>query len=152
MTVPIDTISGPWGNNGGNFWSFRPVNKINQIVITYSAGNNPIALTFSATKADGSKDTITVGGAGPDSITGTDTVDIGADEYVTGISGTFGIYLDNNVLRSIKFITNLKAYGPYGPNVGTPFSSVNVVGNEIVGFLGRSGYYVDAIGTYNTPK
>nr|5AV7_A Chain A, Lectin [Calystegia sepium]5AV7_B Chain B, Lectin [Calystegia sepium]5AV7_C Chain C, Lectin [Calystegia sepium]5AV7_D Chain D, Lectin [Calystegia sepium] len=151
--VPMDTISGPWGNNGGNFWSFRPVNKINQIVISYGGGgNNPIALTFSSTKADGSKDTITVGGGGPDSITGTEMVNIGTDEYLTGISGTFGIYLDNNVLRSITFTTNLKAHGPYGQKVGTPFSSANVVGNEIVGFLGRSGYYVDAIGTYNRHK
>ncbi|XP_019180885.1 PREDICTED: mannose/glucose-specific lectin-like [Ipomoea nil] len=151
--VPMDTIAGPFGFSGGDFWSFRPVNKINQIVIHYASGNNPIALTFSSTKDDGSKDTITVGGAGPDRIVNTDTVNIdNADEYLVDISGTFGIYLDNNVLRSIKFTTNLKDYGPFGPNVGEPFSPVRVVPNKIVGFLGRSGFYIDAIGTYNSNK
>lgn len=72
--VPMDTIAGPFGFSGGNFWSFRPVNKINQIVIHYTTGNNPIALTFSSTRDDGSKDTITVGGGGPEVVVNTDTV------------------------------------------------------------------------------
>nr|GME19688.1 mannose/glucose-specific lectin-like [Ipomoea batatas] len=154
MAAPKDAISGPWGNIEGNFWSFRPVNKINQIVIHYGAGYNPIALTFSCTKDDGSKDTITVGGGGPDRIIAIDTVNIfNAAEYLIMISGTIGIYEGNNVLRSIKFTTNMKELGPFGQNDGEPFTAtVNFVPNEIVGFLGHSGYYINAIGTYNLPK
>ncbi|XP_019180886.1 PREDICTED: mannose/glucose-specific lectin-like [Ipomoea nil] len=152
MAVSTDTIVGPWGYNGGNVWSFRPVRKINEIVISYGGyGANPIALTFSCIKADGSKDTITVGKDGPDEITNIDTVNIdGSDEYLTGISGTFGIYLDNNVLRSIKFTTNEREYGPYGTVDETPFTSNIPSGYQIVGFLGRAGYYIDAIGAYIT--
>lgn len=70
MAITTDAISGPLGNNGGNFWSFRPINKINQIVIS-SGGpgiNNPIGITFSCIKDDGSKDMFTIGGGGTDTI------------------------------------------------------------------------------------
>ncbi|XP_019180881.1 PREDICTED: mannose/glucose-specific lectin-like [Ipomoea nil] len=153
--IPMDKIAGPFGFSGGDFWSFRPVNKINQILIHYSgdSGDNPIALTFSSTRDDGSKDTIKVGGAGPERIIKTDMVNIdNADEHLEHISGTFGIHLDVKVLRSIKFTTNLKDYGPFGHTDGETFHPVHVVPNKIVGFLGRSGFYIDAIGTYNSDK
>lgn len=74
------------------------------------------------------------------------------NEYLTGISGTYGIYEGVNVLLSIKFYTNIKEYGPFGSdNDGTPFSFVIQGGGEIVGFHGRSGYFIDAIGAYVAP-
>nr|GLL43559.1 mannose/glucose-specific lectin-like [Ipomoea trifida]GMD14757.1 mannose/glucose-specific lectin-like [Ipomoea batatas]GMD80331.1 mannose/glucose-specific lectin-like [Ipomoea batatas] len=155
MAVPTDTVSGPLGNYGGNFWSFRPVNKINQIVILSggSGNNNPIGITFSCIKDDGSKETITVGGGGTDTrVTRTDTVFIdGADEYLTEICGTFGPFIDStySVLRSIKFTTNVRVFGPYGPEVGRPFNFQAPNGQKIVGFIGRAGFYVDAIGIYS---
>nr|GME10095.1 mannose/glucose-specific lectin-like [Ipomoea batatas] len=157
MAVSTDAATGPLGNNGGNFWSFRPVNKINQIVISSGGpgNNNPIGITFSSTNNDGSKDTLTIGGGGTDTtVIRNDMINIdGADEYLTEISGTFGPFIDMsfNVLRSIKFTTNVRAFGPYGPNVGTPFNFQTQNGSKIVGFFGRAGFYVDAVGTYNAP-
>ncbi|XP_019180880.1 PREDICTED: mannose/glucose-specific lectin-like [Ipomoea nil] len=157
MAIPTDVVSGPLGNSGGDFWSFRPTNKINKIVILFggSGNNNPIGITFSCIKNDGSKETITVGGGGTDTIvTRTDTVVIdGTDEYLTEVSGTFGPFIDSSysVLRSIKFTTNVRVFGPYGPDVGTPFSFQPPDGTKISGFIGRAGIYVDAIGIYSAP-
>lgn len=72
-------------------------------------------------------------------------------EYLTGISGTFGGYGNHVVIRSLKFHTNMKEHGPMGTQDGTPFSFVMQEG-VIVGFYGRAGYYLDAIGVYATPK
>ena len=63
---------------------------------------------------------------------------------IIGISLASGESLDR-----ISFFTLLpdgtyKSYGPYGPYGGTP---VTVVG-KVVGFFGRSGQYLDALGFY----
>ncbi|XP_019180884.1 PREDICTED: mannose/glucose-specific lectin-like [Ipomoea nil] len=155
MAISTDVAYGPLGHNGGTFWSFRPINNINQIVISSggSGNNNPIGITFSSSNKDGSKNTLTIGGGGNETtVIRNDTINIdGADEYLTEISGTFGRFLDMrfDVLRSVKFTTNLRVFGPYGPNVGRPFNLPAQNGNKIVGFFGRAGFYVDAIGTYN---
>jgi hypothetical protein len=54
------------------------------------------------------------------------------------------------VIRSLAFRTNLRAYGPFGAAEGTPFS-FPVVGGVIVGFYGRSGWQLDAVGLYVAP-
>ncbi|XP_019180877.1 PREDICTED: mannose/glucose-specific lectin-like [Ipomoea nil] len=158
MAVSTDVAYGPLGHNGGDFWSFRPRNKISQIVISIGGPgnnkNNPIGLTFSTTNNDGSKDTLSIGGGGSDTaVVRKETIDIdGTDEYLTEISGTFGpLDRSYNVLRSIKFTTNAREFGTYGPNVGTPFNFQAQNDNKIVGFFGRAGFYIDAIGTYNAP-
>ena len=49
------------------------------------------------------------------------------------------------VLRSITFYTNKAIYGPYGNEIGDAFTSSLATG-KVVGFHGRSGVYLDAIG------
>jgi predicted flap endonuclease-1-like 5' DNA nuclease len=64
------------------------------------------------------------------------------DEYLAGISGRSGWYVD-----SIQFQTNKRsshAYGGAGGDQG--FSLRAAEGQEIVGLFGREGWYVDAIG------
>ena len=48
-------------------------------------------------------------------------------------------------LWSITFYTNKAIYGPYGDEIGDAFTSSVAVG-KVVGFRGRSGVYLDAIG------
>ncbi|TVU23360.1 hypothetical protein EJB05_25720, partial [Eragrostis curvula] len=74
------------------------------------------------------------------------TICLGPSEFVKEVSGTTGEYENKIVVRSLKFITNITTYGPFGreQNNGTPFSSYGTV----VGFHGRSGVYLDSIGTY----
>nr|XP_018628286.1 putative late blight resistance protein homolog R1B-16 isoform X8 [Nicotiana tomentosiformis] len=70
-------------------------------------------------------------------------------EYLTGIKGTFGRCGSHLVIKSLCFITNAKNYGPFGSEAGgTPFSLVMREGGAIVGFHGRCGAYLDAIGVY----
>lgn len=51
------------------------------------------------------------------------------------------------VIRSLAFRTNQRAYGPFGVAEGTPFT-FPVDGGVIVGFCGRSGWQLDAVGLY----
>nr|POF08093.1 agglutinin [Quercus suber] len=50
-------------------------------------------------------------------------------------------------LRSITFYTNKAKYGPYGVEIGHAFTS-SVAPGKVVGFHGRSGVYLDAIGVH----
>ena len=68
-------------------------------------------------------------------------------EYLTSISGTVAVYSNHTVIHSLRFYTNKTEYGPYGSEKGTPFS-LPMEGGVIVGFHGRAGHYVDAIGVY----
>jgi hypothetical protein len=71
---------------------------------------------------------------------------------VKEVSGTFAVYAGVvNVINSIKLVTNVKTYGPFGLENGTSFS-VPVQGNSgVAGFFGRSGKFLDAIGVYVHP-
>lgn len=54
------------------------------------------------------------------------------------------------VIRSLAFKTNQRAYGPFGAAEGTPFT-FPMDGGVIVGFCGRSGWQLDAVGLYVAP-
>lgn len=57
------------------------------------------------------------------------------------------MYGGSPVIRSLTFSSNKRKFGPFGVEGGTPFS-MPMEGGQIVGFKGRSGWYVDAIGFY----
>uniref|UniRef100_A0ACD5W5B1 Uncharacterized protein n=1 Tax=Avena sativa TaxID=4498 RepID=A0ACD5W5B1_AVESA len=81
------------------------------------------------------------------------TITLDPTDYVTEISGTFGSALDNDcVIKSLK-ITTFKGTDNdiYGDPTGTPFHIPVRDGGRIVGFFGRSGDLLDAIGVYVTP-
>ncbi|CAD6343507.1 unnamed protein product [Miscanthus lutarioriparius] len=73
-------------------------------------------------------------------------------EFVKEVFGTFAMYVGVvNVINSIKLVTNVKTYGPFGQETGTLFS-VPVQGNSgVASFFGRSGKFLDAIGVYVHP-
>lgn len=65
-----------------------------------------------------------------------------ADEYVVGISGRTGKYID-----SICFRTNKRTSPVFGGRGGDRDYNVDVpAGNQAVGFAGRAGQYLDAVG------
>ncbi len=73
-----------------------------------------------------------------------------AGEYLVGINGAYGTHVG-----IINFVTKnaagtLKTYGPFGTGQGgnntTPYTYTVPDGNEIVGFTGRAGTYLEAIG------
>jgi hypothetical protein len=51
------------------------------------------------------------------------------------------------VLRSLKFETNMRCFGPYGPEEKIPFE-LPAISGQIIGFYGCSGFYLDALGVY----
>lgn len=68
-------------------------------------------------------------------------------EYLTGISGRTGSYID-----SIEFQTNRHTSPTFGGNGGDREFQVEVPENaQAIGFTGRSGEYVDAIGLTFVP-
>ena len=73
---------------------------------------------------------------------GADTFDLRDREYITAIGGRYGQYVD-----SIQFYTNMRISTIYGGSGGdADYYYEAPAGWRIVGFYGRSGDYVDAIG------
>ncbi|XP_070052571.1 putative late blight resistance protein homolog R1B-16 isoform X3 [Nicotiana tomentosiformis] len=136
----------PWGGTGGSEWNYMLKSPIKDILIAHGDVIDSImfkSITEQGTTIDSPK----FGGDGGRR----DKVVIEATplEYLTGIKGTFGCFYGHSVIKSLCFITNAKNYGPFGCEAsGTPFSLVMKEGVAIVGFHGRSGLYLDAIGVY----
>nr|GMD81643.1 putative late blight resistance protein homolog R1B-16 isoform X1 [Ipomoea batatas] len=146
IQIPKEILVGAWGGPGGSKWDFKPKGLIKQISITH--GTIIDSITFTGVSADGRVEApIKLGGPG-----GSKTIQVninGPSEYLRGVSGTYGNHHGLTVIRSIKFETNVTTHGPHGSNDGTPFSFVLQDG-KIVGFHGRAGDFVDAIGVYVT--
>lgn len=51
------------------------------------------------------------------------------------------------MLRSLTLVSSRGRYGPFGDEVGAYFTSATTEG-KVVGFHGRSGLYLDAIGVH----
>ncbi|XP_071915390.1 mannose/glucose-specific lectin isoform X1 [Coffea arabica] len=138
---------GPWGGPGGSPWSYIATDGIKEI--TLDVGRNIRAISFADAKGFISG---TFGGNNPNNIGKEEKITIQwPSEYLTSITGTYGDFNGLLVIYSLSFVTNQKAYGPFGsPSSGQAFSSPPD-GNVIVGFHGRSGWYIDAIGIYVQP-
>ncbi|GLT33911.1 hypothetical protein SLA2020_084640 [Shorea laevis] len=138
---------GPWGGEGGTNWSYHPKAEIIEIIIR--SGWAIDCISFKCNDMNSSEDSLRFGGDGG----GEHKVSIDwPSEYLTCISGTFGQFFSVGVLlRSLRFQTNRNKYGPYGWEVGYRFT-LPIEGGSIVGFHGRAGTYLDAIGFYIEPR
>ena len=65
-------------------------------------------------------------------------------EVITDVRG----WTNHGVVDRLMFITNTRTYGPYGVTGSTPFH----VQERIIGFYGRVGQIMDAIGFYYLRK
>nr|BAX08597.1 lectin MPL-1 precursor [Meristotheca papulosa] len=68
------------------------------------------------------------------------TVDLGSNEYITSVFGRSGDLVDQ-----IAFTSNIRTYGPFGSNGGSPYS-VDFGGCALLYLFGRAGRSMDAIG------
>ena len=67
---------------------------------------------------------------------------LGRDEYLTGISGYYGWYID-----ALRIHTNRRVSPLYGGHGGeNEFFLTAKEGEEVVGLVGRADWYVDALG------
>ncbi|XXG89101.1 hypothetical protein AAC387_Pa12g1183 [Persea americana] len=142
------TISiGPWGGQGGNPWSYMTNRGINQIVI--NVGLNIKSISFRDTT---DLDSATFGGNNPNDIGERKTVLINwPSEHLISISGTYGNFASLLTITSLSFTTNRATHGPFGTGSGTSFS-IPINNNTVVGFQGRAGHYLDAIGIFVKPE
>jgi Jacalin-like lectin domain len=74
-------------------------------------------------------------------------------EYVTRISGVIVKLEDLKIVGSITIKTSKRTLGPYGQGTdGEKFEIEAPKDEEICGFRGRSGAYLDAIGIVTRPR
>jgi hypothetical protein len=70
-----------------------------------------------------------------------------ADEYIIGLAGRYGRNLD-----SLRIVTNKRTSQTFGGRGGTSDLRIEVPsGYLVIGFAGRSGVYIDAIGLTYAP-
>ena len=135
-----DLVLGPSGGNGGReFIDYAaPVGAmLREIRINAGFYVDGIQLVYS--DADGVLVEMPhIGGKG--GLHHTLTLD--ADEYVTGVSGRCGRYID-----SIRIQTNKRSTDSFGGSGGGEEYHYEAAANgEIVGFVGRADWYVDQLG------
>ncbi|CAL4910386.1 unnamed protein product [Urochloa decumbens] len=144
---------GPWGGRGGD-----PRDDI------VAAGVAPHRLESLVIRSQNAVDSISFTYAGVDGMLrmagpwgGSGgrkrKVKFGATEVIKEISGTYGPFKRHAcIVRSLTFVTNVGKHGPFGkPEEGTPFSVPVQDGGRVVGFFGRSGSLLDAVGVYMHP-
>lgn len=134
----IQPISvGPWGGKGGEIWNDGVYSGVHQITLVYGEFIDSINIEYDR---DGTRVWSSHGGKG-----GYRTQKIELDyprEYLTSFSGHYKSYV-----TSLTFESNLRKYGPYGVQQGSYFT-VPLLEGKIVGFYGRSGWYLDCLGVY----
>lgn len=138
--------SGPWGGEGGKPWDDGVYTGVKKIILTRGDAICSIQVQYDQ---NGHSVWSALHGLPYDSCTYHIKLDY-PYEVLTWISGYYDILVGDRqrwVVRSLTFHTNRTKYGPYGKAVGTYFSSENKEG-KIVGFHGRSGTFLDAIGVH----
>ncbi|PHT63396.1 Jacalin-related lectin 3, partial [Capsicum annuum] len=143
------TISvGPWGGENGLHWDDGVYSTIRQLEIAHGTGVDSLKVEYDkngtsvfAEKHGGG------GGAKTDKI----RLDY-PDEFLTSLHGYYSSLYERGsaFVRSLTFESNKRTYGPYGVQQGTYFT-LPISKGKIVGFHGKSGWYLDAIGVYIEP-
>ncbi|KAB5532450.1 hypothetical protein DKX38_019120 [Salix brachista] len=136
-------IVGPWGGNGGSSWDDGIYHGVREITIVYDQCIDSINFVYNKNGKPITAENH--GGVG-----GSRTAEIKLqypEEYLTSVNGHYCpiVYGGSPVIRSLAFSSNKRTFGPFGVEEGTPFT-LSMDGASIVGFKGRSGWYLDAIG------
>lgn len=138
--------SGTWGGNGGSLFDDGAYDGVRQIILTRNVGIVSIQICYEqkGQYVWGSKN----GGTGAFK---SDTIFFDyPSELLTQITGYHGlaVLLGPEVIKSLTFYTTKGIYGPFGEAQGRFFSSKLREGSVIVGFHGRKGLFIDAIGVH----
>lgn len=136
---------GPWGGTGGSVFEDETYTGIRQINLSRNVGIVSLRPCYDRDGQAiwGSKHGGT-GGFKHDKI-----VFDYPSEILMYITGTYAplMYMGPNVIRSLTFHTNLGKHGPFGEEQGPSFTS-KMNEARIIGFHGREGLFLDAIGVY----
>ncbi|XP_044474537.1 jacalin-related lectin 3-like isoform X1 [Mangifera indica] len=138
----------PWGGQNGVCWDDGVYTTVRQLVIAHGTGIESIQIEY-----DKKGSPVWSKKHGGNTGSKLDKVKLDyPDEFLTSVHGYYGTINDWGTVyvRSLTFQSNRKTYGPFGIEQGTYFS-LPMTGGKIVGFHGRSSWYLDAIGIYLKP-
>nr|CAD1841739.1 unnamed protein product [Ananas comosus var. bracteatus] len=136
---------GPWGGLGGSPWDDGVYTTVRQVVVVHGAAIDSIQIEY-----DRNGSSVWSGKHGGNGGSRIHKVMLEYPyEFITSVSGYYGPLLSGSpvVIRSLTIASNLTKYGPFGSELGTHFS-LPVSGGKVVGFHGRSGWYLDSIGVH----
>ncbi|XP_057797203.1 jacalin-related lectin 19-like [Salvia miltiorrhiza] len=138
-----EIVVGPWGGNGGSNWDDGSFKGVREIKLMYGRCIDSIRMVYDRNGRPVPAEKR--GGGG-----GSKTAEVKLqfpEEYLTGVSGHYApvVHGGSPVIRSLTLRSNRRTFGPFGVEEGTPFS-LSMEGGQIVGFKGKCGWYVDAIG------
>ncbi|OEL16101.1 hypothetical protein BAE44_0022881 [Dichanthelium oligosanthes] len=143
--------AGPWGTDtAGEPYDIKgtPLRLVESITVSH--GDIVDAIEFSYIDQDGEKHKEKMGGNSGSATTFT----LRPSEYVIEVSGSIGSWQNvEAAIGTIKFVTNMASYGPYGlgTNATGSYSARAEDGYNIAGFFGRSGRFVNKLGFYMQP-
>lgn len=141
---PVPMGPGPWGGEGGRAWDDGVYTGVKQIYLMRGAFIGSIQVEYD--RGGYSVWSARHGNSGH--ITHRVKLDY-PHEVLTCVYGYCNTSREEGprVLRSLTFVTNRGKYGPFGDEGGAYFSSATTEG-KVVGFHGRSGQHLDAIGVH----
>ncbi|XP_027091225.1 uncharacterized protein [Coffea arabica] len=137
---------GPWGGVGGKPWDDGVFTGIKQIILTVREAICSMEIEYD--RNGQSVWSVRHGGNG--GVTATRVKLEYPHEVLTRVSGYYGpVNKDQRtqVIKSLTFHTSRRMCGPFGEELGNYFSSTTTEG-KVVGFHGKSGMYLDAIGVH----
>ncbi|GLJ34082.1 hypothetical protein SUGI_0685170 [Cryptomeria japonica] len=151
---------GMFGGGGGGSWDDGIHSGIREIVVTFGSVVDSITVRYDQKGLPQWSECR--GGTGAPS-TNTETVKLDfPNEVLMSISGQYGQKWNHDGIKAVKcltFHTNLRKYGPFGNHnrliEGETEERIDFVtpsyGCKILGFYGRHGTYLDAIGVHWKP-
>lgn len=150
---PAATAHGPHGGHGGSPWDDGVRRGIKQIVVVY--GSDAIySIRFEYAGERGHSSWSEKHGGNGNGGGKTETIELKyPHETLVSVKGHFGLISPGSpVIRSLTFETSEKKSSTIGVEQGTPFSlpsnQLADTATKIVGFHGRSGWFLDSIGVY----
>ncbi|XP_010267066.1 PREDICTED: jacalin-related lectin 19 [Nelumbo nucifera] len=136
-------VVGPWGGNGGTSWDDGSYSGVRTITLVYDRCIDSIRVEY-----DKSGKPVLAEKHGGNGGNHTTTIKLQyPEEFLTTVSGHYSpvVHGGTPVIRSLTFKSNQGSFGPFGVEEGMPFS-FPMDGGSIIGFWGRNGWYLDAIG------
>ncbi|KAL8206068.1 hypothetical protein R6Q57_009619 [Mikania cordata] len=144
---------GLWGtevSTGPQYrWSFHLAENYRLTKITIDHGDKISSLVFTSQDCMGSMHVSNKAG-GYSNGTAISEVNLGWDEEIIGINGTFEFSTGTcggKTISSLCFVTNKRTHGPFGHVTGAGFS-VPWSKGSFAGFYGTTKYCIDSIGVY----
>ncbi|KAF7027329.1 hypothetical protein CFC21_039374 [Triticum aestivum] len=135
---------GPCGGPGGDVWKMdvRGGDRIVKVILWHAGAVDAISVSY---ERDGRIEQTEHWGK-PEGRQRSE-ICLEPDEYLTGMKGHAGEFGGSYLVGALTLVGNRRSFGPYGTRKGAPFE-LPAAGGRIIGFHGRSGGLVDALGIY----